>query len=107
MGLLSSIGWLLSGAIGFLPGLHRYALYAVAIVSVLGMGALYVWNLASEGKAEAVARSEAACALQIADAETAATKAIAEILAETADAETPDSLSSYCKKNPGLCRSGK
>lgn len=109
MGIISGIGLLLSGAVKFLPGLHRYALYAVAGVSILGMGALYIWNSASEGKAEALARVEAACALERINTEAAFQKVLAEILAETADAEAPATkaeVDDYCRASPALCRTG-
>ena len=106
MGILSSIGWLVSGVVGFVPGLHRYAIYAVALTAVLGMGALWFYNKGSEGRAAAVAQCQSACSLKIADMQIAAERTISDILSSVNEESRDFSdVADYCKQNPGLCRS--
>jgi hypothetical protein len=75
---------------------------------VIGFPAGWAYHKGSEGKSAAVARSEAACAVKIADIQTAAKRTILDIVTSVDEEGTRSTdVSDYCKRNPALCRGVK
>jgi hypothetical protein len=105
MAILSSIGWLFSGAIKFIPGVPTVAVYGLAILAIIGLPAGYGYHKGSDGKAAAVVRCEAACKEKIALQETTLQRTLIDIVAANAneDVEEPESAAeqdALCKKSP-------
>ena len=106
MGPIQGLGWLFSGVLKFFPGLPTIAVYALAVLAVVGLPAGYAWHKGNEGAAAAVAQCKSACSLKIADMQTAAERTISDILSSVNEqGQESENVADYCKSNPGLCRS--
>jgi hypothetical protein len=105
MGIITSVGWLFSGAFKFIPGVPTVAVYGLAILAVIGLPAGYGYHKGSEGKAAAVVRCEAACKIRVAEKETTLQRTLSGILEANAKDVEPEPKSAaeqdaLCKKSP-------
>lgn len=106
MGIITGLGWLFSGAVGFVPGLPKSVFMAAAALLVVTLASGYAWHKGSEGKGAAVAAEKAACLVKIGNAQTAAERTIADILSSIDPTEHDGKTAAELCKGDPLCLGG-
>lgn len=110
MGIVTGMGWLFSGVLKFVPGVPTFAVYALAIVAVVGLPAGYGYHKGSDGRTAAVVSAKADCRAKIDQIELDAEKATSAVLervqemdANVVEPENQAEIDDLCKKSK-LCR---